>query len=140
MNPTFIVTDEMVLRWPFAVNPARITSEMEQDIARRMAAQARKEGHDGRLPAMKPHQIDRAAEQAQAEAQVLEVMRDGVPRSSNRIRLAIRHDKQVVEHVISKLLSRGALYVAGIAASGPARGRAQLYAMKPQPSNQEDLK
>ena len=39
------VTDEMVRRFPYAVNPIRITAALEEAIAHDMLVAARKEGH-----------------------------------------------------------------------------------------------
>lgn len=130
MNPTFIVTDEMVLRWPFAVDPARITSEMEQDIARRMAAQARKEGHTARFPSMKPQTAEKLLSDAEFEAEIARVLMTAAkPRSVNWIRMEVHRDRSVVEAAVARMIGRGALYVAGIAMRGGGRGRAKLYAL-----------
>lgn len=129
MNPNFIVTDEMVLRWPFAVNPARITSEMERDIARRMAAQAKAEGHSARLPSMKPQNAEKLLSDAEFEAEIARTLLGGPARSINWIRMAVHRDRSVVEQAVARMFARGALFVAGIAMTGGGRGRAKLYAL-----------
>lgn len=125
------VTDEMILRWPFAVNPARITSEMEADIGRRMAAQAKAEGHVRLLPASKPRtKDDELVARAMLEADVFRVLMAGEPKSTNQVRSALRRDRPVIEDVLKRMVRDGRVVVVGVSARGNGRGHAPLYAVR----------
>lgn len=128
-----VVTDEMVLRWPFAVNAARITSEMEADIGRRMAAQAKAEGHVRLLPASKPRtKEDELLARAMLEADVFRVLmsEDCAPKSVNQVRSALRRDRPVIEEVLGRMVRDGRVVIAGVSNRGNGRGHAPLYAVR----------
>lgn len=127
-----VVTDDMVLRWPFAVNAARITSEMEADIGRRMAAQAKAEGHVGRVPPSKPSSgADLELLRAELDAEIARVLLDSPPKSINRIRTLLHRDRPIVEEAVGRMVRAGAIYCAGLARTGNGKGHAKLYALTP---------
>lgn len=108
------ITPDMIRRFPFAVNPNRITADLEQTIATDMVARSKAEGnHPGRPPGAykdAPHTKKRVRYGHEAIAQsVLEIVSDG--KLHSRHDLCARHNVSVTTlcRIMAPFVKSGAI-------------------------------
>lgn len=107
-----IITDDLIRRFPFAVNPARMTEDLEVLIAYDMAKAARMEGH---FPAM-PREAKGAQESeltnTRIQVGILAFLSHG-PASKKDIRYGMGgvHDAKRFNRLLDAMVSSGELEI-----------------------------
>lgn len=108
MNQAIEVTHEMVLRYPFAVNPARITDAQEIIIGQDMAKRAREEGHMQRLPqAMNRQNAISQDKLGDMGNRIVQLLRDGQARSVAQLRVFVAARDHDVRMCLNYLIEYG---------------------------------
>jgi hypothetical protein len=108
MNQDIEVTHEMVLRFPFAVNPDRVTDAQEVIIGQDMAKRAREEGHMQRLPQGINKQNASSQEKlGDMGNKIVQLLRDGEARSVSQLKVFLAARDHDVRMCLNYLLEAG---------------------------------
>ena len=110
MNAPLVISPDTIRRFPFAVNPARMTADIEQLIANDMAQRCRDEGHIRRLPMGVQKQNCAAREKIEAiQNTIVKLLRDGEPRSVTQISIFLATTTYDVRAACLGLLELGVI-------------------------------
>jgi hypothetical protein len=105
-----IITADIILKYPFAVSPRRITDELEILIGLDMAEQARKEGHRKAVPpTIVSKEAQKEATRRKIAVQVIQCLKEHGPKHLRFIRDQIRRDTVNVSEALAHLEAIGAL-------------------------------
>jgi hypothetical protein len=102
-----IITADIILKYPFAVSPRRITDELEILIGLDMAEQARKEGHRKAVPpTLASNASDAADRRAEQEADVFRALMAG-DRTAPQIVARTRFERHTVQNALARMRADG---------------------------------
>lgn len=102
-----IITPDLIRKFPFAVNPARISDRLQREIACDMRNRTEAEGHAKKLPpATLPNQLDGLQCLAEAEAAVFRRMMAG-DRTAWQITQMSKHSKAEVDRALAAMVADG---------------------------------
>ncbi len=121
-----IITADHIRRFPFAVNAARITPELEELIAEDMRKSARREGHFPAMPPMPNNARDVEVARAKLQAQIWKYLIHG-PATKTDVRTGLggTYESKPVNHELEAMAADGRLLIGG-------RGRLTTYAINPR--------
>jgi hypothetical protein len=101
------ITADIIRRFPFAVNPARISDRLQREIASDMHRSVTAEGHSKRLPpSVLPNQLDGLQRLAEAEAAVFRRLMAG-DRTAWQIVQMTKHSKAEIERALNAMVADG---------------------------------
>lgn len=121
-----IITDDLIRRFPFAVNPARMTEQLEELIAEDMKKAARREGNFPAMPPMPNNARDVEVARAKLQAQIWKYLAHG-PATKTDVRTGLggTYQSKPVNHELEVMAADGRLLIGG-------RGKHTTYAINPR--------
>lgn len=106
MTTPFIISTELIRRFPFAVNPTRIRDADQEAIAADMLKAARKEGHASRFP-INPIHVDAETLRQQRRERVVNILRKYGDLSTRNVAWRANIDPRYTNSALSELCMEG---------------------------------
>lgn len=106
MTTPFIISIELVRRFPFAVNPTRIREGDEEAIGKHMVKAAREEGHVSRMP-VNPIHVDAETLRQQRREKAVSVLRKYGELNTRNVAWRANFDVRYANSALSELCMEG---------------------------------
>lgn len=121
-----IITADLIRRFPFAVNPARMTEELEELIAEDMKQAARREGNFPAMPRIVNNEADVQLARAKLQAQIWTFLAHG-PATKTDVRSGLggTYQSGPVNRELETMAAEGRLLIGG-------RNRHTTYEINPR--------